>query len=321
MARTKGDMKNQYINTLQDGDTVNDFFVATRKDLRDKRDGGKFLGMVFKDKTGEMGGVLWKGAAEMAALFEVGDVVNVRARVSTYQDRLQMQVEQVLPLRDADYNIDDLVDKGGNRDDFEQLKLILDTVTHPFLRQLLDLYFNDAEFVQRFKTAVAAKKWHHEYQGGLVRHCYEMSRIALTLCDLYPNINRDLLLAGVFLHDLGKLDEMTHGLFTEYTRDGRLLGHLQIGCDMLIERIRRIPDFPDALRAELLHFVLSHHGEPEFGATVRPMTLEAIVLHHIDNLDAQAAAITRVVGDCQDAGKEWSDYMPLIERVIYARRP
>ncbi len=213
-------MKNQYISALQDGDTVNDYFVATRKDLRDKRDGGKFLGMVFKDKTGEMGGVMWKGAQETSALFEVGDVVNVRARVATYQERLQMQVEQVLPLRDADFNIDDLIDRGGgSSDDINQLKSILDTITNEHLKKLIELYFADEEFVFEFKNAVAAKKWHHEYQGGLVRHVYEMARIALTMCELYPNINRDLLLTGVFLHDLGKLDEMTHGLFTEYTRD------------------------------------------------------------------------------------------------------
>jgi 3'-5' exoribonuclease len=314
-------MKNQYISALQDGDTVNDYFVATRKDLRDKRDGGKFLGMVFKDKTGEMGGVMWKGAQETSALFEVGDVVNVRARVATYQERLQMQVEQVLPLRDADFNIDDLIDRGGgSSDDINQLKSILDTITNEYLKKLIELYFADEEFVFEFKNAVAAKKWHHEYQGGLVRHVYEMARIALTMCELYPNINRDLLLTGVFLHDLGKLDEMTHGLFTEYTRDGRLLGHLQIGCTLLIEKTNQIPDFPDTLRSELLHFILSHHGEPGFGSPVRPMTLEAIVLHHIDNLDAQAAAITRIVRDCQEQNKEWSDYLPLIERVIYARR-
>lgn len=314
-------MKNQYISALQDGDTVNDYFVATRKDLRDKRDGGKFLGMVFKDKTGEMGGVMWKGAQETSALFEVGDVVNVRARVATYQERLQMQVEQVLPLRDADFNIDDLIDRGGgSSDDINQLKSILDTITNEHLKKLIELYFADEEFVFEFKNAVAAKKWHHEYQGGLVRHVYEMARIALTMCELYPNINRDLLLTGVFLHDLGKLDEMTHGLFTEYTRDGRLLGHLQIGCTLLIEKTNQIPDFPDTLRSELLHFILSHHGEPGFGSPVRPMTLEAIVLHHIDNLDAQAAAITRIVRDCQEQNKEWSDYLPLIERVIYARR-
>lgn len=314
-------MKNQYIGKLQDGDTVNDYFVAIRKDLRDKRDGGKFLGMVFKDRTGEMGGVQWRGAAETAALFEVGDVVNVRAKVSTYQERLQMQVEQVLPLRDSEYNLDDLQDQNAGRsEDLPALKAILDTITDEHLRQVVDLFFADENFIARLKTAVAAKKWHHEYQGGLVRHCYEMARIAETMCELYPNINRDLLLTGVFLHDLGKLEELTHGLFTDYTRDGRLLGHLQIGCDMLTEKIRQIPGFPEDLRVELLHLILSHHGELQFGSPVRPMTLEGIVLHHIDNLDAQAAAISRVVGECRDQNKEWSDYMPLIERVIYARR-
>jgi 3'-5' exoribonuclease len=217
--------------------------------------------------------------------------------------------------------MEDLIAKAStNADDLNNLRAILDTITEPHLRALIDAFFADQEFLSQFRNAVAAKKWHHEYQGGLVRHVYEMARIALTMCELFPNLNRDLLLTGVFLHDLGKLEEMTHGLFTDYTRDGRLLGHLHIGCDMLDRKIRTLPDFPDYLRSELLHFVLSHHGEPEFGSSVRPITLEAIVLHHIDNLDAQAAAITRVVSECREQGKEFSDYLPLIERVIYARR-
>lgn len=313
-------MKSQYVNTLQDGDTVNDYFVAIRKDLRDKRDGGKFLGMVFKDKTGEMGGVQWKGASETAGQFELGDVVNVRGRVSLYQERLQIQVEQVLPLRPSEYAMEDLIDRGGDDADLENLKGILATIQNEHLRALVDAFLADVEFVARLRTAVAAKKWHHEYQGGLVRHCYEMARIAETMCELYPNINRDLLLTGVFVHDLGKLYEMTHGLFTEYTREGRLMGHLQIGSDMVSEKIAGIAGFPPALRVEVLHLVLSHHGDLQFGSPVRPATLEGIVLHHIDNLDAQAAAITRVVHECHEQGKEWSDYLPLIERVIYARK-
>ncbi len=313
-------MKNQYVNTLQEGDYVNDYFIAIRKDVRSKQSGGKFLGMVFKDRTGEIGGVMWNNAVDTANMFELGDVVNVRGRVNLYQNRLQLQVEQVLPLNESDYNLEDLIHTPGNLDaDLAAFKKVLDTVQHPKLKELIACFWNDTEFLQQFKIAAAAKKWHHEYQGGLLRHCLEMSRIAELMCELYPNIDRDVLLVGVFLHDLGKLEEMSHEMFSDYTNAGKLLGHLQIGCDMLQKHINTIADFPEKLRLELLHMLLSHHGELAHGSPVLPKTLEAIVLHHIDNLDAQAAAFSRIVHETKEKRQEWSDYMPLIERVVWTK--
>lgn len=313
-------MKNQFVNKLQEGDYVNDYFVATRKDLRPKQSGGKFLGMVFQDRTGDIGGVMWNNANDVARLFEVGDVVNVRGKISTYQNRLQIQVDQVLPLRAGDFSLEDLIATSGNvEDDLTQLRGILDAINDPWLKQLNDLFLGDAEFVARFTQAAAGKKWHHEYRGGLLRHVYEMARIALTMCDLYPEIDRDMLLTGVFLHDIGKIDEMSHGLAVEYTTAGKLVGHLQIGGDLVQEKIRQLPGFPEKHRLQLLHMVLSHHGEYQNGAPVLPKTLEAIVLHHIDNLDAQAAAITRVVRETRDRQQEWSDFQPLIDRVIWTK--
>lgn len=313
-------MKNQFVNKLQDGDYVNDYFVATRKDLRAKQSGGKFLGMVFQDRTGDIGGVMWNNAPETARLFEVGDAVNVRGKVSTYQGRLQIQVEQVLPLQDQDFNVEDLVPSSGNaKDDWGQLKAIIEQVDDPWLKKLNALFVEDAEFVAEFSQAAAGKKWHHEYRGGLVRHCYEMARLALTMCELYPELDKSMLLTGVFLHDVGKLGEMTHGLAVDYTTAGKLIGHLQIGADMVQEKMRAIPNFPEKHRLQLLHMVLSHHGEFVNGAPVLPKTLEAVVLHHIDNLDAQAAAISRVIRETRDKQQEWSEYLPLIERVIWTK--
>ena len=313
-------MKNQFVNTLQEGDFVNDYFIATRKDLRSRQTGDPFLGMVFKDRTGDVGGVVWKNAAEMARLFSLGDVVNVKGRVNTYQNRLQIQVEQVLPLRENEYSLDDLILTASNpQTDFAELKAILDTVENPWLQKLLGLFWEDTAFVDAFTSAVAAKKWHHEYRGGLVRHCYEMARMAETMCELYPEIDRDVLLLGVFLHDIGKLQELTHDLVVDYTNEGKLLGHLQIGAEITQAKMGRIPDFPNNLRLELLHCILSHHGELQNGSPVLPKTLEAIVLHHIDNLDAQAAAIARIVRETRDRKLEWSEYLPLIERVIWTK--
>ncbi|NIA14527.1 MAG: HD domain-containing protein [Nitrospiraceae bacterium] len=314
-------MKTQFVARLQEGDTVNDHFLAARKDLRTQNNGGKFLGMVFRDRTGEVGGILWNNAESVSALFEVGDVVNVRGSVTTYQGRLQIRVDQVLPLRDEDYERADLVaSPTDGAEDMAKFRAILDTIEDEWLKKLVGLFLDDEGFVAGFTGAAAGKKWHHAYPGGLVRHCCEIARIALTVCELFPNINRDVLLTGVLLHDAGKLEEMSHDLFVDYTTAGKLLGHLHIGADMAQRKMDSIEGFPETLRLSVLHCILAHHGELVNGSPVVPKTLEAMVLYHCDNLDAQADALTRVIQETQDGRKEWSDYLPLIERQVWARR-
>ncbi len=289
-------MKNQYVNNLQEGDGINDIFIATRNDLRTKQDGGKFLGMVFKDRTGEIGGIMWNGAAEASRMFQVGDVVSVKAKVNSYQGRLQLQVERVVPLRDGEYDVNDLVFTPEDaEEDITGVRTILESIEHPWLKQLIDSFLQDSEFMSRFLGAAAAKKWHHEYRGGLVRHVHEMCCLGETMCKLYPNIDRDVLMTAIFLHDIGKLDEMTHELCVDYTTVGRLLGHVHLGAEIVSQKIALIPEFPEKLRLELLHCILSHHGELQYGSPVVPKSLEAIVLHHIDNLDAQTAAFSRII--------------------------
>ena len=313
-------MKNQYVNTLQEGGVVNDVFIATRNDLRSKQDGGKFLGMVFKDRTGEIGGIMWNNAAEVSRMFQVGDVVNVKAKVNLYQGRLQLQVERVLPLRDGEYDLEDLVfAPEDTKADLDGLRDILETISDPWLKKLLAAFQQDSDFMTRFTAASAAKRWHHAYRGGLVRHTHEMCQLGVTMCSLYPNINRDVLMIGIFLHDIGKIDEMTHELCVEYTTVGRLLGHVHLGAEMVTAKIATIEGFPEKLRLELLHCVLAHHGELQYGSPVVPKSLEAIVLHHIDNLDAQTAAFSRIIEDSREKGQEWSEYMPLIDRMIWNR--
>ncbi len=313
-------MKNQFVKDLREGDNVNDVFIAVRNDLRTKQDGGKFLGMVFRDRSGEIGGIMWNNALEASRQFQVGDVVQVRGRVNLYQGRHQMVVEYLAPLMDGQYDINDLVyTPEHTQDDYQQLRAHLNTVQNPWLKQLLDAFLNDGKFVEEFLAAAAAKKWHHEYRGGLLRHCLEMMEIAQPICNLFPEIDKDLLLAAIFLHDIGKLQEMTHDLYSDYTTEGKLLGHIQIGSDITQEKISAIDGFPPKLRMELLHCILSHHGELAYGASVVPKTLEAIVLHHIDNLDAQTAAFSRIIRETRDRGQEWSEYMPLIERVIWTK--
>lgn len=313
-------MKKQFIATIQEGDAINDYFLAARKDLREQANGSKFLGMVFKDRTGEIGGILWNNAASIARQFEVGDVVNVRGTVTSYQDRLQVRVEQVLPLRESEYDTEDLIDSPEDTaTHVAAIRNLMATLQNEWLLKLANAFLDDATFMERFAQASAGKKWHHAHPGGLARHCHEMMRIACTVCEIYPNTDRDLVLVGCFLHDIGKLDEMSQDLLVDYTTAGKLLGHLEIGCEMVRQHIDAIPGFPEILRIHMLHLILSHHGELLNGSPVVPKSLEAMVLYHCDNLDAQADAFTRVVRETRERHVEWSDYIPLIDRQVWAK--
>jgi len=313
-------MKKQFVENLQEGDVVNDYFVATRRDLRDQPNGGKFLGMVFKDRTGDIGGILWQNAAGVAKLFEVGDVVNVRGTVSSYQDRLQIRVQQVLPLRAEEYDTADLVlIPEGQDETLAAFTAMLDTIENEWLKKLVRLFLDDEDFMAGFTAAAAGKRWHHAFHGGLLRHCYEVARIGETVCELFPAIDRDVLLTATFLHDIGKIEEMTRHLMVDYTDTGKLIGHLHIGAEMVQRRIDRIEGFPENLRLQLLHCVLSHHGELANGSPVVPKTIEAMVLHHCDDLDAQASALVRITDETRAKDQTWSDYINLIDRPIWTR--
>lgn len=312
-------MKNQYISMLHDGDRVNDYFLAMRKDLRDRSNGGKFLGSSLKDKTGEIGAVMWSNAVEAAAVFEIGDVVHVRGVVGTHQGRLQVRMEQILPLRKEDYSLSDLLYEPENTGAVEEsYGKTLGSISNPHCKALVRSFWDNESVRKSFCRASAGKKWHHEFVGGLLHHCHEMSCLAETMCTILPELNRDLLLTVIFLHDIGKLKELAHGFAVDYTTQGKLLGHIYMGCEMVQQKMKEIPDFPDRLKMEILHCLLAHHGTLESGSPVKPCSLEALVLHHIDDLNAQSAAFSRIIRESRSKAQEWSDYLPIIDRAVWA---
>jgi 3'-5' exoribonuclease len=313
-------MKQQFVETLQEGDQVNDYFLAAHKDLRTQANGTRFLGMVFRDRTGDVGGIVWNNAQSIARLFEVGDVVTVKGSVSTYRNQLQVRVQQVLPLRDGEYDPSDLVHVPEDTGEaFAKLRAILDTVENSYVRQLFDAFLDDQALMERLTSAPAGKKWHHAFPGGLIQHIYEMARLAETTAEIFPRIDRDVLLAGVLLHDIGKVVEMTQDMVVSYTTEGRLLGHLTIGMRMVDERIAAIEGFPESLRLQILHCILSHHGSLENGSPVLPKTAEAMALAYIDNLGAQTDATFRLMDETRAKGEAWSEYLPQIDRQIWTK--
>jgi 3'-5' exoribonuclease len=311
-------MKHQYVDTLQEGDTVNDYFLAVRKDLRDTQAGKKFLGLVFRDRTGEIGGIHWSNAEAMARGFNLGDVVTVRAKVQTYQDRLQLKVESVLPMMESDYDIEDIVSSGLDvnalRDEYQAL---LKSVENEWLRKLLDAFWDDEAFLNGFVGAAAGKRWHHSYRGGLLEHCLEMARLVEAICAVYPELNRDIMMAATLLHDAGKLYELSQDLAVDYTDEGKLLGHLVIGSQMIQRKIDAIDGFPENLRLHIQHLIVSHHGLLENGSPVVPKSREALVFHKIDDIGAQMNAWGRINEESRSRNSDWSDYIGLIGQQVW----
>lgn len=315
-------MKYQYIADLHEGDQINDYFLLIRKDLREYPSGEKFLGFVLQDKTGEIGGILRENPIDVSQKLSVGDVVVVKGTVKLYKEQLQIQATTITTLSSEHYSIEDLLIPQEPIEKYQkEFWEILDSISNKWLKKLIEKIRSDSEIIQEFMKIPAAKKWHHNLRGGLLRHCYEMMKIAEVICQLYPNINRDLLITLCFLHDLGKIEELSiSNAFTEYTDSGKLIGHLVQGAILVEKKIDEIEGFPEDLRLQIVHGILSHHGDTEKGSPVVPKTLEAIVLHHIDFLDSQTNAISRIEKDTLGKGERWSEYLPLLSRQIWAKK-
>lgn len=303
------------------GDTVERVMVVSKKVRRDFS-GGKFLLFQFSDRDGVLRGVWWEPTREAETSIKVNDVVRVEGEITEYQGALQLKVARLERLGEGDYDPSMFL-PSTSRDVEEMFGAILEVISsigNEHLRLLLEKIFTEEGFRESFLRAPAAKGWHHAYVGGLAEHVRDMALIADRLCGVYPQADRDLLLAGVLLHDIGKMEELSVTNHINYSDRGRLLGHISLGSEMLENRIRELPGFPEDLALELKHMVLSHHGSLEHGSPVVPMTLEAMLLHYLDNMDAQIRGAIMVLEKGGGEGK-WTEYVKLLDRFIYRARP
>jgi 3'-5' exoribonuclease len=317
-------MNRRYVNQLVNGDSVDELFLVADKQLRANRQGNLYLHLELRDKTGSVGARLWNATENLARTFEPGDYLHVRGKIQVYQGALQMilshlevaeraQVEPAEFLPQSSQDIAKLT---------ARLRQILLGLTNPHLRALVECFLIDDEFLRKFTTAPAGIKNHHAYHGGLLEHVVALLNIADLIAGLYPELDRDLLLAGVFLHDIGKTDELSYDRAFAYTDEGQLVGHLVMGVAMLREKVKRTSDltgepFPTELRLRLEHMIVSHHGAYEFGSPKLPMTPEAVALHYLDNLDAKIHSVTREIRD--DPGREssWTPFNQNLGRRLF----
>jgi len=280
------------ISTWQAGQTVEGFALLARKERRRDRNGREYLDMELADATGSIDGKVWADSPALNGNYAEHDFVVVRGHVKLYREQLQISVEACRRATEEDrkYGFDEGKLIPSTKEDIDALwerlqKIYRDEIERPVLarlaREALDAYG------AQLREHPAAKGIHHAYRGGLLEHVASMAELAVLVCSHYRRIDRDLLLLGVLFHDLGKIRELGAMPANDYTLEGRLVGHVVIGRDLLKERIAAIPDFPEDLALHLEHLVLSHQGKKEFASPVEPMTAEAFVLHALDDLDSK----------------------------------
>jgi 3'-5' exoribonuclease len=285
-------LRNAPIRTWEAGDTVQGFALLTKKELRQDRNGKSFLDMELADASGSMVAKVWADSPALSARFEPHQFVAFRGSVKNYRDQLQLSIDDCREATDGDrsYGFEESKLIPSTREDIDDLwrrleRLVTERVERPVLRRLAVETL--AVHGKALREHPAAKSMHHAYRGGLLEHVVSMAELGDRLCDHYRDLDRDLVLVGVLFHDLGKLRELGAMPVNDYTVEGRLVGHVIIGRDLLIERCAAIEGFPPDLRLLLEHMILSHQGKKEFSSPVEPMTLEALALHFIDDLDSK----------------------------------
>ncbi len=313
--------KRQFIKDLSVGAEIDGVFLLGLAQQGQARN-GPYWRLELRDASGALEAKIWSPQSQAHPDLSAGSLVEVRGRVTSYRDRPEIAVEQLKVLGEAEAAGLDLADfmPASARNPAEMLGeltvLLKENLAHPPLRKLALAVLKDEEIAKALPGAAAAKSMHHAYAGGFLEHTLSVCRLCLALADLYPQLDRQILLAGALCHDLGKLRELSSGLNVDYTTEGRLIGHISIGLERLEPLIRKSglePDLADHLR----HLILSHHGQREFGAPVLPATAEAFALHYADNLDAKLNQTAGALGRLEGEGPGWSAYVPGLDRFLY----
>jgi 3'-5' exoribonuclease len=314
-------MKNIWIKDLKPGTEVTDFFVLRKKEIK-PFNGQKYLKLELGDSTGRIDAVLFENVEESYAEAETGDVVKVKGMTVTYREGLEIKVEKLRKAKEGEGDPLDFLPKSEMDLGllFENFLKKTEKIKNQHLKKLLGVILEDEKLTRKLKIAPAAKLWHHSYLCGLLEHTLKVAEFCETAADLYELVDKDLLLTGALLHDIGKIFTYSIAGFVDYTDEGRLLGHIVRGDELVYQKIKKIEGFPDNLALELRHLILSHQGELELASPVVPQTIEAIILHYADEMDAKAGAFSQIIKRETvpgKTGKKWSDWIPLISRYIY----
>ena len=312
-------MKKIFLKDLKEKDKFEDIFLVTKKEMGMSKTGKPYLNIKFMDRTGDMDARIWDDAEELSKKFERNDFVKVKGSAIAYQGRLQLNISYLAKADEDTVAVRDFLPASGREPDemISELKSIVAGVKDNPIKKLLTTFLEDEEIINLLKLAPAAKSMHHAYLGGLLEHILSLCRLVDGVTKHYQNINKDLLLAGAVLHDIGKIRELTFERACDYSDEGRLLGHITIGIGMIDKKIEGISDFPEETALLLKHMLLSHHGYLEFGSPKRPKTIEAIILYYLDDMDSKIQSMQALIEKEKEMPSNWTSYHKLYERYIY----
>ncbi len=307
------------LNLLQKGDPLNHFLVVRKSELRVTKANKQFLTLELGDKTLTLNANMWDNFEEISVKIKPGIVVKVRGVMDEYLGNSQIKITNIRLATTAD-RITSSDFLAHSKRDLQEMKdefsLRMGKISDPYLRQLMEMIFQGERF-EKFIKVPAGKSWHHSYIHGLLEHTLEIIKICDLMCDIHPEINRDILISGAMLHDFGKTEELSYEPVFEYTDKGKLLGHIVISAMLVNEESKKIKDFPEDLKDCLIHVILSHQGKLEFASPVVPKTLEAITLYQADELSAKVNAYKNAIIKDQKADSKWTRYISLVATELF----
>jgi 3'-5' exoribonuclease len=311
-------MKSPYIKELEPNQIVSTFFLVQNKEIRQKKTGEPYLSLSLCDRTGELDAKMWDNVVEVMETFERDDFVKVKGLIQIFHNRPQMTIHKMRRVGDNEVEFADYFPASERNPDemLAELRGVVAGMNNAHLRGLLNSLLDDPEIGRRYKIAPAAKQIHHAYLGGLIEHVLSLCGMARLAASHYRSIDLDLLLAGVVLHDLGKIYELSYERGFSYSTEGQLLGHITIAMRMVADKLAAMPEFPPRLRTLVEHMILSHHGRLEFGSPKLPQFPEAMLLHYLDDLDSKMESMRQMVDRDRQVEGLFTGYSASMERSI-----
>jgi 3'-5' exoribonuclease len=313
-------MKDFYISDClrHENKVITSTFVVVTKQIKPKKTGDPYLALTLGDRSGQIEAKMWDNVEDVLNAFEQDDYLKIKGLINKYKQRFQLTIHKLRKLGDSEIEFADYLPKTAKDIDelWRTLTGFIATFENPHLKSLVRAFIDDPEIASAYRNAPAAKTLHHAYIGGLLDHVVSLFRSCDLICRNYAQVNRDLLLTGAFLHDIGKIHELTYNRSFSYTTKGQLLGHMVIELDMLRDKLALVPGFPEELKTMVEHLIISHHGQYEFGSPKLPMFPEALMLHYLDDLDSKMEAMRAQFERESTHDGPWTSYNPSLGRPL-----
>jgi 3'-5' exoribonuclease len=309
-------MKSPYVNQLEPNRVVQTSFLVHSKEIRQKKGGEFYLSLLLADRTGELDAKMWDNVTDVLDAFERDDFVQVKGMIQIFHNKPQMTIHKMRRMDESEVEVTDYfpASKRDPEDMWRELRAVVAGVTDPHLKGLLDAMLNDEDIARRYRRAPAAKQIHHAFLGGLLEHVLSLCGLAKVTAAHYPNVDYDLLITGVILHDIGKIYELNYERGFSYSNEGQLIGHMSIAMRMVGEKLRNLPDFPPLVRTLVEHMILSHHGKLEFGSPKVPQFPEALLLHYLDDMDSKMECMRALIENDRQVDGCFTSYHSALER-------